>query len=156
MTKEKFWKIVDKLGWGTKSVDYEKLGMELLQHVSNKNEIMDMKTMAQDYRLALYCVIENFMDSEKKYTKYGFWGGDDSFWDFTAHIVGMGKEVYEKVLKDPKNMTIVGNDYNENFEYLFTEAMDYINTPEGKRILLMSKRNNKLKRLLKNKENYEN
>ena len=44
---------------------------------------------------------------------------DDSFWDLTSHIVGLGKDVYISVLKEPKTIENYLNSYKENFSYCF-------------------------------------
>ena len=47
--------------------------------------------------------------------------GDDGFSDLVAHAVGLGKDVYSAVLKNPKLLMIPAreNKYIENFTYSF-------------------------------------
>ena len=44
---------------------------------------------------------------------------DDGLWDLTAHIVGLGKEVYYKVVNDPVLIVNYKDDCVENFGYAF-------------------------------------
>ena len=148
-----FWKIVEIIGWG-KSTDHQKLGEKLLYFVKNVNEIDTLTRIAIQKRETLKDVINAYRKTYNDLPHY--WGGDDSFWDFRAHIVGLGEETYNKCLLDIKNIS-VAKDYKENFEYLFRRATIFAETDEGKELLklpldvkeLMYDRKYKLERILK-------
>lgn len=146
MTEDRFWKLVEKIGWKTKSFDTDKLGIDLLNYVTDVQEIKDMREISGELRNRIDPIVYNYAE---KHPKFHFWGGDDSFWDFTAHIVGLGKKYYYEVLKNPKSMAIAGEDYEENFEYIFTAAEEFAKTEEGQKILKYNKRGPKFNRIMK-------
>jgi len=148
MTEEKYWKIVDKIGWGRNSVDYRKLGEELLQHIQEIEDVEHIRKWTKHFRSELDKILYDSKHNMIVDEKYRFWGGDDSYWDFTAHIVGMGKEYYDSVFDDIHNLFQVGSNFHENFEYLFRYAEKYAETEEGKKILNVKKREQKLERIL--------
>jgi hypothetical protein len=149
MTEDRYWRIVDKLGWGTKSTDINKLGEELLNHIQDIEDIKYMRDYTQIFKDELDKIIYSKSHELLIDEKLHFWGGDDSYWDFKSHIVGMGKDFFKSCLEDPTNFAIVGDNYTENFEYVFTESERFAKTDEGKKILNTKKRELKLKRILK-------
>lgn len=151
MTEERFWYLVSKIGWGTKSTDYRQLGIELALYIKDEHEVKDLRSISNSMKDKLANVIFVFLarlDAKGETVSYHYWGGDDSFWDFKAHIVGLGKEFYDSVISNPVNMAKVGNNFKENFDYVFTHCEDYIKTPEGIKTINKNKRKNKLERVI--------
>jgi len=117
------WYMIDCIGWGTKSTDYEKLRDQLHEYFCPE-DIKDLKEFVNDRRKELvkrlgeFVDMHDMLDSDKR----TFWGtGDDSFWDLTAHIVGLGKRAWELAMYNPncvKKRADV-HDYKENFQYIF-------------------------------------
>lgn len=99
MTDKKFWKIVKKLGWGTLSTDSDVVGLKLAHLVDSIDDIKEMHDISRLKREELSNVIDKFMENPRN-KKYRYWGGDDSYWDFTAHIVGLGEEIFMSVIKN--------------------------------------------------------
>ncbi|HUU88870.1 MAG TPA: DUF4240 domain-containing protein [Candidatus Glassbacteria bacterium] len=116
MTEERFWKIVEECGWGTKTIDDKAIKKILLKELSKEEakEFTDIKRkfMAQlDKKLAK--VISNL--------------GDDSYGDLLSHIIGLGKAEFEAVLNDPQLAKIRAEKYQfvESFSYVFPYDKDY-------------------------------
>ena len=144
-----YWEIIDDLGWG-KTYDMEFLGKKLNYFISDFDEIDFLKKISIQKRATL----DDVMVAHDNVPHY--WGGADSYWDFRAHIVGLGSKVFYSCLKDINNISIA-KDYKENFEYVFNYAEDFAKTVEGQDLLkiplkekkLMWLRESKLKRILK-------
>ena len=148
---EECWFVIDQLGWRYKA-DSNEIGERLMYFISREGDIESLRKFVADKRQTIVDIL--------KYTdvKVGhYWGGDDSYWDFTAHIVGMGSEVFKQVVNDPTKIDLVGEKYTENFQYIFNKAEEYAKTEDGKALMklpfeekqLMLKRGNKLKRLVR-------
>lgn len=107
ITDREFWQTVAELGWGTKSTDTNELSIVLM-----KKGIKYCNAFRNQYNKfagGLYDLLEDIVEGV----------GDDGFSDLIAHIIGLGKEEYEKVLDNPTivQARIDANDYVENFSY---------------------------------------
>ena len=121
---ENFWALVEEIGWGTKTTD-TKLIKRTLRKEYNEVFIKSMKDIAIRQRRALATIMDEHALKEAG-SIGGYWNvSDDSFWDLTAHIVGLGKEVYDFICKNPIYAKTIK--YKENFEYSFSEEHDYSN-----------------------------
>jgi len=145
MTNNRFWYLVQKLDWHNSDYDCGRLGMLLVNLIDNIEEIEEMREMAREKRHELD---KQLFDYGQKNPKQHYWGGDDSFWDFTAHIVGMGKEFFNRVKASSEVINELGDNFVENFEYIFTNAKNFAATKEGQQILNKKKRKEKLERLV--------
>ena len=115
---EIFWNLVEEIGWGTKTTDTKKL-KRTLRREYNEEFINAMKDNAVRQRRALATIMDEHALKETG-SIASYWGvSDDSFWDLTAHIVGLGKEVYDFICKNPIYAKTIK--YKENFEYIFNE-----------------------------------
>jgi len=115
---EIFWNLVEEIGWGTKTTDTKKL-KRTLRREYNEEFINAMKDNALRQRRALATIMDEHALKETG-SIASYWGvSDDSFWDLTAHIVGLGKEVYDFICKNPIYAKTIK--YKENFEYIFNE-----------------------------------
>lgn len=101
------WDIVAQLGWGTRTTDCEFLG-EVLKKL-NKKKRTEFITFVAQRRHEIDRKITNVVDVLS----------DDGFDDLCWHIVGLGKETFDKVMKTPKlAQTMYDNDeYKESFAY---------------------------------------
>jgi hypothetical protein len=120
-----FWSLVDGIGWGNKSKNDDDVEMFLkdfpLSVVKKSLEI------AIEKRKHLKVVLDEY---EKSKGKGNYWGiGDDGYWDLRAHIVGLGKETYEKCLEDPEIAKKIADErsFIENFEYGFNRTIRKFN-----------------------------
>ena len=125
--KYTFWDIVEKINWewlckqeGIKP--YDKAHEILINLGYDDNRIAEIGKTAKAYRVILQNAIREY--SQKEYGKrYSFpHVSDDSFWDLTAHIVGLGENVYRDILANPQKIKTYADTYNftENFEYSFS------------------------------------
>lgn len=135
MNKDKFWKLVEELDWANTCRLDSKSRDAFAQEVFKKmNMTSDDIIMAKNYAKALREILQDKIEeySLLKYgDKYAFPNnsgvisvGDDGFWDLCAHIVGLGKDVYEQACKNPEAI-LSQPDYVENFEYLFNTYEDF-------------------------------
>lgn len=121
-----FWEVVEKLGWKQKCKEgidrpYEETAKVLKEIVGSDAMLgTEISKTARAYRTVLVDKIREY--SLKEYgNRYKFPRvGDDTFWDLTAHVVGCGKNDYERVFNDPKLIENYLRSYKENFEYTFS------------------------------------
>jgi len=113
---QEFWDKVAQIGWGTKTTDYGTIKRDLLKAwTPEKAEKMsDVFGMLSN---ALYVKCDKVVDGV----------GDDSFGDLRAHIIGLGREEFNRVMENPKlaQERINKGDYKESFSYCLPYASDY-------------------------------
>ncbi len=107
------WSIIKELGWGTDTTDYEVLKVVLTKKYS-KDKIKQLEkfaiTKANELQHAFNVMTTDVIDL-----------GDDNFSDLIFHIVGLGKEEYERVMKN-KQLAVEradAYDFEESFLYIF-------------------------------------
>jgi hypothetical protein len=112
----KFFDAIEPFGWGTKTTN----------HKSIKKQIMDKFTWEQieelgDIKSSLHNKLYNVLFDEVEGV------GDDGFDDLIEHIIGLGREEYEKVLKHPDlaQKRVNSGQYKESFAYCFPYKEDY-------------------------------
>lgn len=114
-----FWKIVESLGWGTKTTDYKAINQQLIDSGYDLN--------------CLYKIFAKFKVELKH--KISQWEqatglscdiGDDSFDDLASHIIGLGRKAYWSAINNPKlayerahNPYKSEEGYTESFAYIF-------------------------------------
>lgn len=114
---KKMWKIIFDIGWGVRTIDYNQIKKYLNDNYT-EFEIKRMKNFIVYKRKELQDRIRKYeKDTRTKVNR----GGDDSFWDLCAHIVGLGKERYNSVMNNPEIAKDISMNlmYMENFEYAF-------------------------------------
>jgi len=119
-TKQSNWQVLESFKWDHGG-NYDR---EMLRFWT-KDVLKDAKKYAIELRRHLADVLG---DHAERITgnRYGYWGiSDDSFWDLTAHIVGLGENVYHLVLKYPEIAKMMADeqDFTENFEYIFNTVV---------------------------------
>lgn len=115
MTVDEFWAIVESVGWGSVDTDYKR-GKQVLLQALPTLEAKDNYDSHMSHALgALNKAIEGWERSECKELPVG----DDSFGDLKAHIVGLGREEWEKVCADPSLA------YKRACDYAYTESFSY-------------------------------
>jgi predicted DNA-binding transcriptional regulator AlpA len=113
ITVKQMWSIIKEIGWGTKTTDYEKIQEWLVKNYTIE-QIQQFEDLCRTKKSKLYeCLKDKAFKSQLSigYT------GDDGFDDLCAHIVGMGKECFDKAMKERDVPT--GFKYEENFFYSF-------------------------------------
>ncbi len=120
MTDERFWEIVDSVGWPVEDTDEAKV--EILMNTA-PTEIKEFRSELdkQTSKLrTLFGEVAEDMDEN-------FYVSGDGLSDCVNHIVGLGRSVYETCVNCPRS--IVGryrqNEYTENFSYAIPYATEY-------------------------------
>lgn len=135
-----FWDIVEEINWqwlinNDRDWPYADGKKKLIALGLTDYEISSFHDIAVSYRKILQNSIREY--SMKEYgNRYQFISSmgvsDDSFWDLTAHIVGLGESVYNDILMHPEKIKDYAKNhkYKENFEYCFTCYVDNKDTCE--------------------------
>jgi hypothetical protein len=111
---EEFWAEVEKIGWSkTTSV---KKAKRLLLKTWTLEKSKRMRAAFDELRDPLYDACASVEGV-----------GDDSFGDLLAHIIGLGKAEYERVLANPKlaQARVDAGDFVESFSYCLPYEEDY-------------------------------
>lgn len=133
MPESDFWKIVDDLGWGTRTTDYKVIKKQLLRNLS-PNQAASLQTTFAQMQGKLYKALtaweengDTWMETGKHGNPRSFGLGDDSFGDLIAHIIGMGKREFAAVLKNPQlaHDRARKNAFKESFSYALPSTSDY-------------------------------
>jgi hypothetical protein len=122
MPLDEFWKLVAELNWGHKSdgphktTNYKVVKKTLMQKLTRSGVERFSATFS-----ALRHDLYRKLDKEVEGT------GDDGFGDLLAHIIGLGKEEYERNLADPKlaQARVDKSRYVESFSYCIPYDDDY-------------------------------
>jgi len=123
MTLEEFWKTVEGLGWGHKTdgagktTDYKKVKKVLMQQWTQA-QAKEADEHFSKLRHALYKKLDATIEGV----------GDDGFGDLIAHIIGLGKAEYDKVLANPElaNERVSKRRFVESFSYCLPYKDDYL------------------------------
>lgn len=122
MPLDEFWKVVKELNWGHKSDGPDKT----TDYTAMKRALMQKFDRAGAERLhntfdAVRSPLYKALDKEVSGT------GDDGFGDLLAHIIGLGKEEYERNLANPKlaQERVNKHRYEESFSYCLPYKDDY-------------------------------
>lgn len=122
MSPANFWAAVDQAGWG-RHKDYNKVKAFFLERFSEK-EADEFRAQFSDLKNKLARELDAWAKDEDGKD----WGmGDDSWGDFLAHIIGLGKREYDAVMRDPQKAydRAQRNDYRESFAYGIPWKDDY-------------------------------
>ena len=128
--EEFFWEHIGMIDWYSLTKEYsfeanDKLKEKLILDYSNSKFIGEFKNFIVEKRKKLQDKIEEYVDEFGVNIPFS----DDTLWDISAHIVGMGKTMYEFAMNNPKiiNLMLETNDYMENFEYAFDTSVYELN-----------------------------
>lgn len=112
MTEEEFWKIVDSVGWPT-NTDFAKAK---LMRQYDQSVMGEFAEMAGKKAAALLNALEAY---EREVDGGEYFLSDDGASDMTMHVVGLGKEVYDKSLANPELLAkrASQSDFEESFLY---------------------------------------
>lgn len=103
-----FWEKVAEIGWGTVTIDYDRIKRNLLKSWSI-DFTASFRERLEEVDDQLYKVLNRTIEDVS----------DDGFGDLRQHIIGLGRETYEAVLKDPSVAQKIVDDcaYAESFSY---------------------------------------
>jgi len=131
MTHDEFWAEVAEIGWGTKTTDNKKVKRTLMR----KGQEF-CKELQRCYDEVDQALLKAGCDLH----------GGDSVGDCRSHIIGLGKEEYDKVMADQKvgEKRYHDGDYTEKFSYCFPYKSDWEDfDPSGKRLIKWARENMK-------------
>ena len=123
MNRDEFWAIVESVGWGTIDTDYKRGKQVLLKALPTLEECDAFGQHRLDVESALSDAIDYWCALRD--TSLGL--GDDSFDDLCAHIVGLGREEYERNLANPSlaQKRAESHAFEESFAYCEPHDTDY-------------------------------
>ncbi len=108
------WNIVEKLDWGA-DYDCDRILNYLMDNYT-KPQRRELHDFCEKKVNKLYRILDKY-SKEKTGCPYSYFLQDDSGSDLRCHIIGLGKEEYENVIKNPELARIRGQnrEYRENF-----------------------------------------
>lgn len=126
MKESKFWKIVDSCNWPL--CEIPKMKKSLLQRLSTVagREFHDLfYQKRRELRIAL-------CEYERRHRKRVNLG-DDGLTDMLSHVIGLGKDEYQKSLEDPSRLFKRAErfDFVESFAYVVPWPDEYTKTLES-------------------------
>lgn len=95
---DSWWGLINALGWGTETTDYDDVRGKLL-NMYTPQELNSFRSFVDSCMNVLAHVISAWEEYDNTPILPC---SDDSFSDLRAHIVGMGKKEFAKVLDDPQ------------------------------------------------------
>jgi len=129
VTIETFWAIVEKIGWGTKTTDYEAVRAGLMKG-RTPAECDELRGILLSKRTRLVMALA---DAERLEKIPRLPVSDDGLCDLTNHVVGLGRKAYEGALADPRWVydLALANGYKESFAYCFPHPEDWVEAERG-------------------------
>ena len=103
-----FWQFVMEAAWH-ESKDYKAIARRLSPKYAKDS--VAILAMFRDLQKGLM----------KELDQIELWISDDGFADLTAHIIGMGKDKYYRILRKSEDAIAYRNSYVESFAYVISE-----------------------------------
>lgn len=103
-----FWQFVEEAAWN-ESKDYKAIASRLSPRYGADSSAL--RSMFSDLQKGLM----------KKLDQFELEVSDDGFDDLTAHIIGMGKDEYYRILNKSESAIAYRNSYVESFAYVISE-----------------------------------
>lgn len=124
ISEDEFWHLVDFIGWQKNYVEKKDKHKALIKIRERLLKNFDSRyiELANEYHKKKYRALMSYYDSLGGFEDLC---GDDSWWDFTAHIVGLGRSTFIDAFKHPakyKKM-LTDNQYEECFSYCFNDQL---------------------------------
>jgi hypothetical protein len=113
MTEQEFWEIIDALRWSDDH-DYKRIKRELMQRFPTPEALKPFRRIFEEKTAA----VSNAGDSDHC---------SDSWSDTVNHIVGLGREEFDRCIADPSLIEARWEacDYQESFSYAVPHDSDY-------------------------------
>ena len=124
-----FWDTIEKIDWKNTSKEEKKTdaitkcAKIIAKELKTKENLIDFQNKVVDIRKNLSNEIVKEIDKKNNLDTISNY----ELWDISSHIVGCGKNDYEKVESNPSKWIDYKDCYVENFEYAICEAFDYLN-----------------------------
>ncbi len=111
MNRDQFWALVDQIGWGTRTTDCATVEKMLLKRFT-RIEAEEVRDHLEECWNAVYkALVEAEVHT----------GSDDGFCDLCYHIVGLGRDEWQRNIDNPNLAKTRANadNYVESFGYCF-------------------------------------
>lgn len=122
---DKFWNLVEQIGWGTDTTDYYSVMCGLL-HCLTDEQAQEVNNIYYFLRNLLYQRLDSHEKELWSSGREGYGCSDDSFSDLISHIIGLGKDEFEKCMKDPMSALerVRSKNFKESFSYCFPSIFE--------------------------------
>ena len=128
LSQTPWWDLIDELGWGTATTDYNQIRDDLISRLS-LDEAVEFRRFIDRAMNLLYREITDWEEYDDTPTVPC---SCDSFSDLRSHVVGLGKKEFSSVMKNPllaynRSMAKYGTKegYEESFLYAIPYHTDY-------------------------------
>lgn len=121
MNEKRFWEIVESFHWEDADFDHDARRVELL-HTMSFDELAELEKKFAD-RMKELAATEKRLGYEISDVS------DDGWSDLRAHVIGLGRDEYERTLADFDRIQIRATkwDYRESFAYCIPSPRDTAN-----------------------------
>jgi hypothetical protein len=130
------WDLIKDLGWGTWTTDYNMIGRYMYKSV-DLTTIQKLRMFVTQQVARLYTLVEVYEQTSRPLQV----GSDDGMADLLHHIVGLGEEEYNRVIKKPilierRYKAEYGSKegYKESFIYCFHVPEDMWKEVNGRQV----------------------
>lgn len=115
LTDSDFWTVVAEIGWGTKTIDFNAVKVKLIRR--GQDFCVALSNKFSDVATALYWAAK----------KAGHDYCCDSWSDTVNHVIGLGKEEFDRNMANPELLLTRMNEYNykESFSYCLPYKDDF-------------------------------
>ena len=125
--EQEYWHLINQLNWyaltmnNDSDVAVDLLGSKLSLMFNSVQDIAAFQNFVINKRIEIQSFIKGYIlgggDTD-------LFDDDNSIYDLAAHIVGLGRVMFDYVKKEPSLLKILQKDTVENFEYGFDKAID--------------------------------
>lgn len=118
------WNFIKQINWAEVSkgkYDSETVKRTLMETFTEKT-CKEIRAFVESRQGELYTRIEQY--EKENDCRVGEYGGDDSFGDMISHVVGLGEDKFNEVMKDPSVLN--GMAFVECFNYCLPYDGDYV------------------------------
>lgn len=128
LNDEHYWAIISEIEWYSHLRDVEKnpndTVKEFLIGFLDVDMISNIKNFVVEKRKEIQHSFMQYYKNKKKKKNEAYYS-NDTLWDVSASIVGMGKSAYELAINSPEFVEFIAKtkNYYENFEYGFDAAI---------------------------------
>lgn len=118
LTDKQAWSLIEQMGWGRTSQNYDALAREWYAKLGKTN-MNALKNFVGSRVSDLYHAVEKYEATGKDMEI----GSDDGMSDLIHHVVGLGKVEFSRNMVDPYSLArrYAANGYKESFAYCFQE-----------------------------------
>jgi hypothetical protein len=123
LNRNAFWAIIKDMNWN-KDCNYERISDEIeAGEYGNKAYMVTFLNTWQAVSSELNKAVDSLSDED--YTEY-INKSDDGLSDLIAHVIGLGKKAYNKVIEDPTMFSEYRDEARESFAYTLHIIYDWI------------------------------